>query len=115
MATKRALKKAVKATCGYMAGECIVARELIPGIDVEKMDQAVVRIADLQFDTIRKVSFSFDKSPRSFENAADYRKARRQYFHKGYAKLRHEFEAGIDEVIAMMNQTLPANRAEKEA
>ena len=39
MANKRNLKKAVKAVCGNIAGECIIARNLIPGIDADKMNQ----------------------------------------------------------------------------
>ena len=40
MATKRQLKKAIKRTCGYLAGECIISQQFIPGIDKEKLDNA---------------------------------------------------------------------------
>ncbi len=64
MANKRNLKKAVKAVCGNIAGECIIARNLIPGIDADKMNKIVIDIADLQYQTIANVSFSFDKGKR---------------------------------------------------
>ena len=36
MANKRRLKKAIKAVCGDLAGECLVARDLVPNIDTKK-------------------------------------------------------------------------------
>ncbi len=75
MANKRNLKKAVKAVCGNIAGECIIARNLIPGIDADKMNKTVIDIADLQYQTIANVSFSFDKGKKAFENAHDYKVA----------------------------------------
>ena len=30
MANKRNLKKAIKAACGDLAGECLIARDLVP-------------------------------------------------------------------------------------
>ena len=50
MATKRQLKKAIKRTCGYLAGECIISQQFIPGIDKEKLDDAIFEVADLQYD-----------------------------------------------------------------
>lgn len=113
MATKRNLKKAVKAVCGNIAGECIIARNLIPGIDADKMNQLVIDLADLQYDTITKVSFSFDKGKSSFENAHAYKTSRDKYFRKAYDKLIEDFNKGIEDIVAKMNEALPA--AQKEA
>lgn len=113
MATKRNLKKAVKAVCGNIAGECIIARNLIPGIDTDKMNGIVINIADLQYATITNVSFSFDKGKSAFENAHDYKTARDKYFRKAYSKLIDDFNKGIEDIVAQMNDALPA--AQKEA
>ncbi|ANU63655.1 hypothetical protein [Muribaculum intestinale] len=113
MANKRNLKKAVKAVCGNIAGECIIARNLIPGIDADKMNKTVIDIADLQYQTIANVSFSFDKGKKAFENAHDYKVARDKYFRKAYTKLTSDFNKGIEEIVAQMNEALPA--AQKEA
>ncbi|WP_295727828.1 hypothetical protein [uncultured Muribaculum sp.] len=115
MANKRNLKKAVKAVCGNIAGECIISRNLIPGIDVEKMNEAVLKVADLQYVTIANTSFSFDKTPKSFENTHDYRTARDKYFRKAYTRLAADFNKGIEDVVALMNSALPADRKATEA
>lgn len=115
MANKRNLKKAVKAVCGNIAGECIISRNLIPGIDVEKMNEAVFKVADLQYATITNASFSFDKTPKSFSNMHEYRTARDKYFRKGYARLAADFNKGIEDVVAIMNSALPADRKAPEA
>ncbi len=113
MANKRNLKKAVKATCGNMAGECIIARNLIPGIDSAKMDQIVINIADLQYVTLTNVSFSFDKGRKAFPDMHAYKTERDKYFRKAYNKLIAEFNQGLEDIVAQMNDTLPA--AQKEA
>ena len=50
MANKRNLKKAIKAACGDLAGECLIARDLVPGIDRKKMTDIFFDIADLQYE-----------------------------------------------------------------
>ncbi|WP_288307539.1 hypothetical protein [uncultured Muribaculum sp.] len=110
MATKRQLKKAIKRTCGYLAGECIISQQFIPGIDKEKLDDAIFEVADLQYDTVRAVSFSFDKTPKSFNSALEYNKARRSYFKKAYKNITDKFNEGIDKVVSIMNTALPASK-----
>lgn len=112
MANKRDLKKVIRAVCGDIAGECILARHFIPGIDHEKMNEFIVDAARLQGATLDKVSFSFDKTEKNFDNARDYRKARRSYYKKGYGKLRSEFDAAVVEIIGRMNSTLTPEQKE---
>lgn len=113
MANKRKFKKAVKAACGNIAGECLIARNLIPGIDGEKMEQAVVAVADLQYVTLANASFSFDRSRRSYADGHTYKVDRDKYFRKGFNKLVADFNKGIEDVIAMMNSALPAKKVEE--
>lgn len=110
MATKRQLKKAIRRTCGYLAGECIISQQLIPGVNKEKLDDAIVEAADLQTETIIAVTFSFDKTRKSFANAGDYRKARAEYFKKAYKKLAENFNEGVDKIVSTMNSALPASQ-----
>ena len=112
MANKRNLKKAVKASAGYLAGECIFTRELVPGADKKKLNDAIIKIADMQYEAVKGASFSYDKSPRSFDSKKEYNKARRQYFAKAYDKLRKTFNNGVDEVVEMMNDAMPKKKAE---
>ena len=112
MANKRDLKKVIRTVCGDIAGECILARHFVPGIDKSKMTEIVVKVADLQCQSLENVTFSFDKSERAFDNARAYRKERRTYFKKGYGKLRSEFEAAVVAIVDQMNAALP--EAQKE-
>ena len=71
------------------------------------MNKIVIDIADLQYQTIANVSFSFDKGKKAFENAHDYKVARDKYFRKAYTKLTSDFNKGIEEIVAQMNEALP--------
>ncbi len=119
MANKRELKKAIKTICGDIAGECIVARDLVPGIDPKKMEEIIFKIADLQYSTVDNVTFSFDRAMDSFDNPHLYKVAREAYFRKGYAKLIDEFNKNVEGIVREMNAALPqdqkdANKAEKK-
>ncbi|MCM1505269.1 MAG: hypothetical protein NC127_08745 [Muribaculum sp.] len=118
MANKRELKKAIKTICGDIAGECIVSRDLVPGIDPKKMEEIIFKIADLQYVSVDNVTFSFDKAASSFENPHAYKVAREAYFRKGYAKLIAEFNNNVEAIVREMNAALPqaqkdANKAQK--
>ncbi|MCM1021487.1 MAG: hypothetical protein NC343_04235 [Muribaculum sp.] len=108
MATKRQLKKAIKRTCGYLAGECIMSQQLIPGINKEKLDDAIVEAADLQYATVNAVTFSYDKTLKSFNNAYEYKKSRSTYFKKAYKNLIDNFNQGVEKIVSIMNSALPA-------
>lgn len=113
MANKRNLKKAIKAACGDMAGECIITRNYVPGVDVKKMEEIIFNIADLQFVTIDNVTFSFDKCESSFDSKKEYRKARHDYFRKGYKKLLNDFNKGVAVIVNQMNEALPESQKER--
>ncbi len=113
MANKRRLKKAIKAACGNMAGECIITRNYVPGVDAQKIDEIIFNIADLQFVTIENVSFSFDKSESNFESHHEYKKAREAYFRKAYHKLISDFKKGVNDIVNQMNEALPAEQKER--
>ena len=112
MANKRDLKKVIRAVCGDIASECILARHFVPDIDSEKMMAIVLEGADLQCNTLENVSFSFDKSERSFDNAHLYHEERRKYFKKGYGKLRADFDAAVVAIVNKMNAALPEKQKE---
>lgn len=107
MANKRDLKKQVKYLCGDMASECILAIELAPNIDKEKIEDAIRQIARLQFATVGHITFSFDKSPRDFTSKKEYRHERNRYFRKAYSSIINEFNTKVDEILKMMNSALP--------
>lgn len=113
MANKRDLKKRVRYICGDLAAECVMARQLVPGVDKDKMRDIVEKIAGLQENTLKRMSFSFDKSERSFDNRHTFIVAKTEYFHKAFNKLVSEFNDTVEEIVKEMNAALP--QAAKDA
>ena len=106
MANKRELKKLVKYVCGELAGECIVARDLIPGMDFYKMNDIIIMIADLQATTLNRVNFVFDKTKQEFSSEKDYTSARKKYYAIAYSTLHKDFNKKVDEIVKAMNAQL---------
>lgn len=107
MANKRNLKKAIRFACGDMAGECIFAENTIEGTDVATWDQIILDIALLQEEAVNRVSVSFDKVPRDFENKKDYNKARHTYFKAVEKALAEYMRTETEQIVAAMNALLP--------
>lgn len=106
-ANKRLLKKEIHRICGALAGECVLAKIAIPGIDREKLNEIIYQLADLQASALRLVSVEFPRTPRSFDNRKEYADARRAYFKAAFAKLREHFNARVQEILKEMNATVP--------
>lgn len=111
MANKRDLKKSIKYICGDLASECVFAIELMPNIDKATMRKAIDEIAELQSSTIGHLTFSFDKTPRDFNDEKSYRKAREEYMKKAYASIEKEFNEKVEKIVKMMNSALPSTEA----
>lgn len=117
MANKRQLKKRVRYTCGDLAAEILIASHALKGFDRQQVAKIVTDIARLQEETLQHASFSFDKGRRSFDNAADYNKARTAYFRAAYKKLGLEFNEKVAAIVKEMNAAMPqavkdANKAQ---
>lgn len=113
MSSKRLLKKEIRIVCGSMAGECVVARISVPGIDVEKMNQVILEIASLQENALSRVSFTFSQGTSSFATVKEYNKARSKFFKDAYRKLKNDFNHRVVEIVKEMNALLP--QAQKDA
>jgi hypothetical protein len=111
MASKRSLKKQIRYICGDIAAECITTTYLIPQVDKQQLDNAVVKVAQLQAATLAKANISFDKAPRDFDSKADYAKARKEYFAKAYKSLTDHFNKEVEEIVKEMNKALPKKEA----
>ena len=107
MANKRDLKARIKYACGDIAGECILTKNYVPGIDEEAVENIVCAVALLQVRTIDRVSVSFDRTKRTFPDKKSYRAARREYFKRCYGELKKDFKESLVEVVKDMNALLP--------
>ena len=103
MANKRTLKKNIAYACGDVAGVCVFSEKL-QNADPEKVAQIIVNIASLQAATKKNVSFSFDRTPKDFDNSKAYRAARSKYFRTAYATLKKDFDESLGEIINDMNK-----------
>ncbi|MDE6555573.1 MAG: hypothetical protein K2K55_01255 [Duncaniella sp.] len=103
---KRYLKKEIRLICGAVAEECLRAATIIPGIDVDKLEDIVVKIAETQEKTLRLISVAFPRSEKSFPSRHDYNKASREYYKASFAKLKSEFNQRIQEILKEMNDLL---------
>ena len=72
MANKRQLKKAIQRACGEMAGQCIMAQDLLSnGENYEKWNEIIIDIAMLQAQGVKRVGNKFGKSDEK-ESSRDY-------------------------------------------
>ncbi len=100
-ANKRLLKKEIHRICGALAGECVLAKIAIPGIDREKLNEIIYQLADLQASALRLVSVEFPRTPRSFDNRKEYADARRAYFKASFAKLPEQRKAQMKHILEL--------------
>ncbi|MCM1521328.1 MAG: hypothetical protein NC039_01590 [Muribaculaceae bacterium] len=114
MATnKRILKKEIRMICGALAGECVIAKITVPGINPEKLNEIIYDIADLQSNAIRMISVKFPQTESAFASKKEYADAKHKYFHAAFRKLKGDFNAHVDKILKEMNSALP--KAQKEA
>jgi ABC-type lipoprotein release transport system permease subunit len=107
MATKRQLKKHIGYVCGDIAAELLIARHIYDGFDDEKVNAIINDIASLQVESIKNVTFDYDKARKSFEHEGEYRKARRAYFRQAYKTLLADFNNSVSEIVRNMNEAMP--------
>lgn len=107
MANKRDLKKQISSICGDIATECLIAAEYVKGINKDEMRNIVCKLALLQENALKNVSFAFDKVPGDFSSRNEYKKARAAYFKKAFAAHREKFNTRIQEIVKEMNAALP--------
>lgn len=107
---RKTLKKNIRYICGDIAQECIFATHYMPGIDYAQFNEIVLDTARLQSSALRRVSVSFDKTPRDFESRNLYNKARREYYAKAYASLDNDFKKQLQSIVDRMNKALTAKK-----
>lgn len=103
----RNFKKQVRRVCGDIAAECILSKHFIQGVDSEKIDALVVRLAELQEAIIARSNIGFDKTPDAFGNRAEYNKARREFMHKAFKSLNDSFIDEANKIIKEFNSLIP--------
>ncbi|MDE6378025.1 MAG: hypothetical protein K2K72_04700 [Duncaniella sp.] len=108
--SKRDIKKEIYRICGALAGECVVAKLTVPGIDKEALNKCIYDLAELQMSALKLVSVDFPGSEKSYGSRKEYVDARRAYYRASFAKLRQSFNSRIEEILHEMNVALKAAR-----
>lgn len=85
MANKRTLKKEINYIAGELLAECLFNKYYVPGVDADKLDELMGKIANIQDDFLCRVSANGDKDPKKVKVY--------------YKKLRADFDKAIDGVF----------------
>ena len=104
MKSKRDLKKQVRYACCDIVSELLLLGEVVPEEKQDQVAQLVVETAVLQEQTIKHISFGFDKTKREFANEADFRKARGAYNRQAFGALRKEFNEQLGKIVSSLNE-----------
>lgn len=110
MANKRNLKKQIHFICGDIAGEALMAKILVPGVNKDGMTDVILKTAELQTTALCRSNIAFDKAPKDFENKAEYRVARSKYFNQAYKKLSESFNNQVLAIVKNMNAAMPKKK-----
>ncbi len=110
MSSKRSLKKNVRYVCGDLAAECILAKAYVEGVDEKVMSNIVIKIAQLQEATLRKISFCFDKVSKDFESKSKFNKQKSEYMKAAYRSLKSDFNKKVLDIVKEMNTALPQSQ-----
>ena len=100
MANKRDLKKRIRQICGEAAVEVLV------NLPEDIANDIVLEIAALQSKSLSAVSFSFDRTPRDFDDCRMYKKERRHYNKLAYKKLSADFNHSLTQIVKEINTRL---------
>lgn len=114
---KRTLKKEIRLICGALAGECVITKITVPGVNAEALNEIIYDIADLQTNALRMVNITFPRSESSFDSHKEYSDEKHRYFRAAFRKLKTDFNNHVEKIIKAMNAVLPqeqkdANRKE---
>lgn len=111
MSSLRQIKKNIKSFCNDLTAECVIADTLGKNVDSKKLADVVYNTVKLKYDSLKKVSVAFPKTPKDFANKAEYNKARKKYFKQAFASLDTIFFKEIDGLVAQLNKAVPKSEA----
>lgn len=112
MANKRDLKKQIHYICGEMAINCIFTRDCFDDVNRDRLNDIIVEIANLQSQSLRHVSISFDKAAHDFESKREYKKQANAYYRKAYKALVDNFNNKLQDIVKEMNAELSPEQRE---
>lgn len=113
MANKREFKKYVDALGASIISEIAIAYENVEGADKDGLQNAYTTVLGAVFNAKSNANLFFDRGRKGFAEAAEYKKAKDQFFRSLFNKIEKDFSDQVNEGLKLFNAALPAS--EKEA
>lgn len=112
MANKRILKKQIKYAFGELALQTYMTLEFIEKADKAKLEKLLGEINDRDAKAVKNVTFSFDKTPRDFENRQAYNKAKRAYYKQAFKTFTAKLSEEYQQMVKELNSAIPSDQKE---
>ena len=109
MANKREFKKYADAVGASIIDEMISSYYNDEGADRDKIAQAIEKVLGAVGSAKCNANITFDRGFKSFENAAEYSKAKKAFYVALFDKIDTEFDETINEALKLFNEALPAS------
>ena len=106
LTNKRQIKKYIDRVGSDIAEILLPAAVYTNKITDEKAREVLVKVAQLGSEAKCRLAIAYDRSPESFETMRAYHAARSAYYREAYKKAVKDFEDGVSELIAPINETL---------
>lgn len=112
MANKREFKKYVTAVCSTVSMDMMDTYCNIDGVDMNKVDDAVIDVLKAGEVAIMMANTKFDKTPKAFPEGG-YHKAKRAFNKWIYRKANKEFAEAINAAVKKFNEAVPVDVKER--
>lgn len=107
MANKRQLKKMVNNACKDLVYAIFISDCAAGHADDTRMLQLLTELDTMHTHALAAATFSFDKTPRDFDNRHAYNVAKSKYFRKAYTEYHKEFTDSMQKIVDQINAILP--------
>lgn len=110
---KQQFKKAAEAIGASICDEMMTVYYNEKGVDQDKISQAVAKVLGATAAAKSNANVFFDRGRKSFAVAAEYNKAKSEFFKKLFKRIHADFNSEISAALKLFNEAVP--QAVKEA
>ncbi len=107
MANKREFKKYVSNLSSSICQDMMTAYYNIENIDVNGIDNAIIKVLEATEVAILNSNVKFDKNQSAFENAHQYNKEKQSFYKSLFNRIHKDYLNTIKEAIHIFNESIP--------
>lgn len=107
MANKREFKKFVEAVGASLVEQMMETYYNVKDIDKEAIEKAIARVLGATAAAKSNANVFFDRGMKSFENHAEYAKAKEQFFKALFKRVSKDFTNEVNGALKDFNGALP--------